>query len=449
MAVKISYDSDCKMQFEGLECSCPCKHSMPTQDIYVGKNLIARVPEYIRKRGLGENCVLVCDKNTYAVAGKDVYEALTAAGFKVEMCLLEREGEVQPDERSVGEVLLSIQPETQFLVAVGSGSITDTTRVNAARTGLPFVSVGTAPSMDGYTSVVAPLLLRGLKIHRNGPCPEIIVCDLGVLSTAPLWMIQSGVGDVLGKYIAIADWKIGNIINDEPYCPACGGIVLEAVDKLLANIDAIRNKAEEGMRILIEALLLAGITIMIVGHTRAVASIEHNVTHFIDMKMLERYGWAPSHGATVGVCTLLCYPMFKRFAQEDISGLDISALAPMSAETRREWMLSTWGGSNAETIMAENPGDFLTEEELHRRAERAVSRYAEIKAVIDEMPSFEAIHAAMSELGAPMTPEDLKIDADIISVGMHCGKDYRTRYSLFKTLDEIGMLKEYLKDYPV
>ena len=137
--------------------------------------------------------------------------------------------------------------------------------------------------------------------------------------------------------------------------------MLEAVDKLLANIDAIRNKTEEGMRILIEALLLAGITIMIVGHTRAVASIEHNVTHFIDMKMLERYGWAPSHGATVGVCALLCYPMFKRFAQEDISGLDISALAPMSAETRREWMLSTWGGSNAETIMAENPGDFLTE----------------------------------------------------------------------------------------
>ena len=449
MSVKITYDENCRMQFEGLECSCPCEHNMPTQDIYVGENLIARVPEYIRRRGLGENCVLVCDKNTYAVAGKAVFEALTAVGFKVEMCMLEREGEVQPDERSVGEVLLSIQPETQFLVAVGSGSITDTTRVNAARTGLPFVSVGTAPSMDGYTSVVAPLLLRGLKIHRSGPCPEIIVCDLGVLSTAPLWMVQSGVGDVLGKYIAIADWKIGNIINDEPYCPACGGIVLEAVDKLLTNIDAIRSKTKEGMRILIEALLLAGITIMIVGHTRAVASIEHNVTHFIDMKMLERYGWAPSHGATVGVCTLLCYPMFKRFAEEGAGAVNTSALEPMSAEVRREWMLSTWGGSNAETIMAENPGDFLTVDELRRRAERAVSRFDEIKAVIDEMPSFEAIHAAMSALGAPLTPEDLKIDRDIIAVGMHCGKDYRTRYSLFKTLDELGLLKEYLSEYQI
>ena len=61
MAVKVTYDADCKMLFEGLECDCPCEHSLPTQDIYVGEHLIPRVPEYIRRRGLGENCVLVCD----------------------------------------------------------------------------------------------------------------------------------------------------------------------------------------------------------------------------------------------------------------------------------------------------------------------------------------------------------------------------------------------------
>ena len=449
MAVKVTYDADCKMLFEGLECDCPCEHSLPTQDIYVGENLIARVPEFIRRRGLGTHCVLVCDKNTHKVAGRDVYEALTNAGFKVEMCLIEREGEVQPDELSVGQLLLTIQPETEFLVAVGSGTITDTTRVNAARTGLPFVSVGTAPSMDGYTSVVAPLLLKGLKIHRNGPCPEIIVCDLGVLKTAPINLVRSGVGDVLGKYIAIADWKIGNIINDEPYCHTCGDIVIEAVDKLLANVDEINNKTEKGMRVLIEALLLAGITIMIVGHTRAVASVEHNVTHYIDMKMLERHGYAPSHGATVGVCTLLCYPMFKRFAAEGVPSVDVTKLAATDVAARKQWMLDTWGEFSGTTIMEENPGDFLTAEERQRRAARAIARFNEIKAVIDEMPPFEQVYEAMRRLGAPLTPADLGIDEDIINVGMHCGKDYRTRYSLFKTLDELGMLEEYLQKFPL
>jgi hypothetical protein len=46
--------------------------------------------------------------------------------------------------------------------------------------------------MDGYTSVVAPLILRGVKIHRAANCPEIIVCDLDILRTAPMPMVLSG-----------------------------------------------------------------------------------------------------------------------------------------------------------------------------------------------------------------------------------------------------------------
>lgn len=32
-------------------------------------------------------------------------------------------------------------------------------------------------------------------------------------------LIASGVGDVLGKYIAKADWQLGQVINGEPCCP--------------------------------------------------------------------------------------------------------------------------------------------------------------------------------------------------------------------------------------
>ena len=446
MSVKIRYDESDRMILEGLECDCPCEHSLPNQDIYVGKNLIERLPGYIQRRGLGTHCVVVCDGNTYSVAGKRVYETLKGAGFDAILLKFEREGELVPDERTIGELLLTIQPETQFLVAVGSGSITDTCRVNASRCHLPFVSVGTAASMDGYTSVVAPLILKGVKIHRAGPCPEIILCDLDVLATAPLKMVRSGVGDVLGKYIAIADWRIGNIINDEPYCHTCGEIVLEALDKLLRNIPEILARSEKGMRILIEGLLLAGITIMIVGHTRAVASVEHNIGHFIEMKTLEKFGRSPSHGTTVGVATLMVYPLFKRFAQEDVSGIDVNALAPIDPEARRAFMLACYGSVAANAIMDENPGDFLTTDELRRRARRAKERFADIKAVIDGMPAYETVAEAMRKLGAPMTMAELGVDSETEAVSMRCAKDYRTRYTLFKTLDEIGLLDKYLTE---
>ena len=449
MAVRVTYDENSKMILEGLECDCPCSHDTPNQDIYVGSGLLERLPSYINKRGLGRHCVVVCDENTYEAAGERVYSILTAAGFDAILLKFVRDEELVPDERTIGELLLTIQPETEFLVAVGSGSITDTCRVNAERCKLPFISVGTAASMDGYTSVVAPLILNGLKIHRNGPCPEIIVCDLEVLATAPLSMVQSGVGDVLGKYIAIADWQIGNIINDEDYCPMCGKIVLDAVGRLLENVDEIRSRTEKGMKVLIEGLLLAGITIMIVGHTRAVASVEHNIGHYVEMKMLERYGHAPSHGATVGVCTLMVYPIFKKFAESDISGIDAAERFPMDTSKRREWMIRSYGEPSGNTIMNENPGDFLSKEELERRVNRAKERFDDIKAVIDGMPPFEAIYDAMKRLGAPLTMEELGVDNDIVNMGVHCAKDYRTRYTLFKTLDELGIIYDYIKDYPI
>ncbi len=451
MPVAIGYDANQKLRLSGLHCDCSCSHQKPAQDIYVGTNLISNLPDYIRARNLGTSCVLVADNNTYEIAGRRVEQTLNQAGFSVIPCVIRREHAMDPDERACGEVLLSIQPETQFLVSVGSGSITDTTRIGATRTGLPFVSVGTAPSMDGYTSVVAPLLLRGVKIHRAGVCPEIIVCDLDILRTAPLSMVQSGVGDVLGKYIARADWMIGSIINGEPYCPVCGQIVLDAVNKLMENVGEILKRTEKGIRILIEALLLSGVTIMIVGHTRAVASVEHNIAHYWEMMQLQRGNLPPAHGASVGVATLLCWPLFLRFAKEDLSRLDLQKIEArrISREEREKWLRFAYGQEAANAIIKDNPGDFLSWEEQLRRIQTAQANFAQLRDVIWELPSFERIQNAMRELGAPMTPAEMIIDTPLLNVSMHCAKDYRTRYTLFKLIDECGLMEEYLKDYPL
>ena len=64
MAVTVSYDKDCRMIISGAECTCPCEHHAIDKDIYIGQNLIPRLPEYIRRRGLGTHCVLVADDNT-------------------------------------------------------------------------------------------------------------------------------------------------------------------------------------------------------------------------------------------------------------------------------------------------------------------------------------------------------------------------------------------------
>ena len=450
MAVTVTYDQDCRMLISGTECTCPSEHHAIDKDIYIGRDLIRRIPRYIEKRGLGTNCVLVADQNTWRVAGADVEKALLEAGFTVVSCVIRRDGDMLPDDLSCGEVLLSITRETEFLIAVGSGTVTDTTRINAERTGLPFVSVGTAPSMDGYASAVAPLLHRGLKIQRPAVCPEIIVCDLDVLATAPLCMIASGVGDVLGKYIAKADWQLGQIINGEPCCPVCVEMVTNAVNALVDNVEEIARKTEKGMRILIEALLLAGVTIMIIDNTRAVASIEHNIAQYWEMILVQQGKEPPMHGASVGVSTLLVWPMFERFAKEDLSRLDLSKIKAerISREKRERWMRHAYGPEGGEAIMRENPGDFLTWEEQERRIRTAQAHMEEIRQVIAAMPPMEKIVQVMQTLHAEMTPQEEHIPTDLLNRSMHCGKDYRTRYTLFKLIAECGLEEEYLADYP-
>ena len=451
MAVKIDYDKDCRLMISGIDCNCGSPHNQPTQDIYVGNDLLGRMPYYLDRRGMGRHGVLVADDITWALAGQKLLAIMQQADFDVIPCVIHRADEMEPDERACGEVLLTMQAETDFLISVGSGSITDTTRIVAMRTGKRFVCVGTAPSMDGYTSVVAPLLLRGVKIHRAAVCPEIIVCDLAILRSAPLKMVISGVGDVLGKYIANVDWRIGQIINDETYCPVCGAIVTDAVNKLMDNIESIKQRSEAGIRILIEALLLAGVTIMIIGHTRAVASIEHNIVHYWDMMKLLDQQKQPSHGTAVGVSTLLVWPIYTRFAEENLDNLDLEDIKRrrMSRAQREKWLLDSYQEVAAKEIMRENQGDFLEWSEQERRIRTAQRRFDDLIDVIAQLPALERIQKAMQELGAPMLPDDIGIEPALLRRSLFAGKDYRTRYSLFKLLDECGLLPHYLDKYPL
>lgn len=143
--------------------------------------------------------------------------------------------------------------------------------------------------------------------------------------------------------------------------------------------------------------------------------------------------------------------MFVRFADEDLSKIDFGKLksSRMNREQRVQWMHSTWGKENGDTIMMENPGDFLTWEEQERRVRRAQQRFPEIQAVIRELPPFEKIRDTLLTLNAPMTAADMGISDEVRNISIHCAKDYRTRYTLFKLLDECGLLKEYLSDYPI
>ena len=68
--------------------------------------------------------------------------------------------------------------------------------------------------------------------------------------------------------------------------------------------------------------------------------------------------------------------------------------------------------------------------------------------MIREMPPLSRIEDAMRFLGAPMTADELGVDDAMLDLSMHCAKDYRTRYTLFKLIAECGLEEKYLGPVP-
>lgn len=443
MPVKIDYDNY-KLVIPQIKCDCGMPHEKPDMDIYIGANIIDNCVNYINARNFGKNAVLVADNNTYRIAGRKVESLLQESGYNISLCLLERDGELEPDESALGEILYAMEKGTNFLIAVGSGSINDLTRYVAVNTKLPFVSVGTAPSMDGYTSVVAPLLNRGLKINKPATYPKVLICDLEIMRNAPYPMLISGFGDVLGKYIAIADWRVGKIINGEAYCPVAVDIVNQAVQKCIDNIDGIKSQTEAGVQSLIEALILAGLTILIIGNTRPVASVEHNMAHYWEMMKLLRKEHAPSHGTAVGVATGYTVKFYEEFLKLNPANLNKAEIKAkrLSREEREKFVCEKYGPKFGASIIKENPDDFLTWEEQERRIDAFIQNFDLIKKEVALVPSWSEVKEIFQRLGSPITAADIGIDASLLEDTLLCAKDYRNRYTIFKTADEIGVLEE-------
>ncbi|MFW5992058.1 MAG: sn-glycerol-1-phosphate dehydrogenase [Halanaerobiaceae bacterium] len=446
MSLEIDYEKD-KLVISELKCDCGLKHKRPEMDVYIGNGIMEKASGYIKRKISGNSLMLVTDNIIYDLYGEEVINLLETGGYNVKVCLLEREEKLVPDDTAVGEALLALDDKIDFLVALGSGSINDITRYVAYTTGRVFVSIGTAPSMDGYTSVISPLIYGNLKVNKKADHPAVLICDLEIMKRAPYKMLLAGLGDVLGKYIARADWTLGKIVNNEQYCPACIEIVKQAVNKCMDNIDGIINRTDRGIRSLIEALILSGLTILIIGFTRPVASNEHNMSHYWKMMKLSKDEKAPSHGISVGVATGYVLKFYEEFFKLDFNKIHLETISSNrdEPETRNEKILKAYGNKLGKLILNENPDEYLTWEEQSRRINVLTTRQEQIKEELSFLPNWEYIINMYKDIGMSLTAQEIHINRELLKNALLYAKDYRDRYTVFKSANELGVLEELVE----
>lgn len=282
-------------------------------------NALQQLPRFLSDRS--GKALIVADQNTHLIAGVQVGAVLREAGLAYQEIVLQRPQPLVPDEQALAEIQEIISPDIGVLLAVGSGTITDLTRFAGFKAGIPFISLPTAPSMDGYASPVVALTLKGFKQTLSAAPPIAIIADIGILKHAPSVMVQAGLGDLLGKYTSLADWELGRIIEGEDYSPQIAGQVRDAVDRVVCSITN-NVSSEEKITNLITALIISGEAMLAWGNSRPASGGEHHLAHYWEMEAALKGKDDHPHGIKVGIATVIVSDYYHRLSDLTIKEVE-------------------------------------------------------------------------------------------------------------------------------
>ena len=407
--------------------------------VYYGKDIIPDLVTFCQSNHM-ERLFLVADQNTYPALGQDVEETLTRRGLDVKTILLTGD-EILTNEHYIVRVLAEAGREDRVYLAVGSGTITDIVRFVSHRTKTDFISVPTAPSVDAYSGAGAPTVLGGFKKTIQAQPPLAIFADLNTLCAAPHPMIAAGFGDVLGKYTALPDWKLGRLLWDEAYSDEIASRAWSALRECVQNVDEIAAASSQGIQVLITALVESGLCMLNAGGSAPASGSEHHVSHVLEVKLLQENRPAILHGAKVGAACILMagyYEKVRQLTRDQVR--DLLSGAPMPDRDHEIQRIRTAYPATADRVVAEqSPFLDLTEAEYERLKERIIDSWMEVQEIAALVPPAQEVANLLHKVGGPLTLEALGFDDDEVAFALEYGHYYRNRFTVTKLWRVLGL----------
>lgn len=426
-------------EFKGTCPECGKNHTSPIDEIIIESGAINRLKHVIDVSNR-RSVYLLYDENTYKAAGKRVSEIIREMGIIPNEHMLKlKNGE--PDEYAIGSAIAHLLPENDILIAVGSGVVNDIAKIVAKVKDMYYVIVGTAPSMDGYASATSSVIRDGVKISLSSKSADVIIGDLDVLCNAPFEMIQAGVGDMLAKYISIAEWRISKIINGEYYCDRIANLVLQALKIITDNIDKLNSRSPEAIKAVMEGLVISGIAANYAGISRPVSGVEHYISHIIDMRAVEFNTPSSLHGIQCGIATIYAagiYEELKKYKPDKAKA--ISAVSRFSFSDWTEILKLELGKGAVPLIELEKKEQKYSKSKHRDRIDTIIDNWDKICEIIDTIPDKKTLTEMYSSINGPISFDQLGFDQGIENRAMLLSKDIRDKYVCSRLMWDLGIL---------
>ena len=390
------------------------------RSVVIADSLDGREVELVAALDLGPHLAVVADDDTYAALGRRVERAL-GSRFAVQSVVLGRAPHA--DTATVAQLGAVLDPRTEAVVAVGSGTINDLCKMAALARGCPQVVFATAPSMNGYTSLSASITEAGLKRSVRAATPVGAFFDLSVLAAAPIRLIRAGLGDSLCRPTAQADWLLAHLLLDLPYREAPFAMLAGDEAALLAQPDALVAGDLAAMRHLVRTLVLSGFGMTISGGSYPASQGEHLISHYIDMMGPPDLP-AAFHGEQTGVCALAMARLQDRILAQDSPPV----LQPTTVT--RDDVVRHFGPERGEACWRELEPKRLDQRRADELNARLAAGWDAMRTRLQAVtPGATRMTSVLTAAGAPLAPADLGWPQPLFDDAVTHAREIRNRYT--------------------
>lgn len=261
----------------------------------VGQGNLSTIGTHIAEAGFGK-VVLFFGEGIFSLFGSAVLHSLEEAGVR----LLERYDFEENDVCIVMEKAFTLPAETELIVGVGGGKVLDVAKYIGFLNDMPFLSVPTAPSNDGFSSSGCSLMINGRRRSVPAKMPFGILVDIEIVKSAPMNLIYSGIGDLISKITAVYDWQFEERNGRTRVDDFAVMIAKKSVNSIV-RMDLGNIRDDFFLKELVDSLTMSGIAMEIAGNSAPASGSEHLISHGLD-KLAEK---PQAHGIQVGIATYI------------------------------------------------------------------------------------------------------------------------------------------------
>ncbi|WP_024831879.1 iron-containing alcohol dehydrogenase family protein [Ruminiclostridium josui] len=262
----------------------------------VNNNILGSVGAYIERAGVN-NVVVLFGEGIRDLFGEKIMNSIEA---RKSLAVLETYDYDDITLENLMPKAFSIPSKTDAIVGVGGGKVLDAAKYIAFLNKLPFISIPTSTSNDGFSSSGCSLIINGRRTSVHASMPFGIIVDLDVLKNAPMKFIYSGLGDIISKITAVYDWYFEERNNAAKVDDFAAMIAKKSVNSIV-RMPYTQVTENFFLKEMVDSLTMSGIAMQIADSSAPASGSEHLISHALD-KLLEN---PQLHGIQVGVATYL------------------------------------------------------------------------------------------------------------------------------------------------